>query len=216
VTAPLALYGAALRLAARGSSVPLQLVPSLDAGPRQVVDAADWSGGLRPGDSAMLDRCRGATLDVGCGPGRLAAALARRGQVALGVDISAEAVRQTRRRGAVAIRGCVFGPLPREGAWRTILLADGNIGIGGDPHRLLRRCAGLVRDRGAVLIEVEPPGVTSWRAEVVLRHGGRESAAFPWAGVGADDVAGLARRCSLRVRRMWTEADRWFTDLTPG
>jgi hypothetical protein len=66
-----------------------------------------------------------------------------------------------------------------------------------------------------VLVEVEPPGVRSWQAEVVLRHGERSSVAFPWAGVGADDVADLARRSTLHVRLLWTEAERWFADLSP-
>ena len=50
-------------------------------------------------------------------------------------------------------------------------------------------------------------------SEVVLRHRDRESAAFPWASVGAHDVAEVARRSALRVRKLWTEADRWFADL---
>jgi len=214
VTAPLLLYGTALRRAAAGTPARIDLVPQVRVGPVRSLDAAAWSQ-LRPGDLGLLRRCRGATLDVGCGPGRLAAELARRGQDALGVDISPEAVRQTRRRGAAAVHGCVFGPLPREGGWRAVLLADGNVGIGGDPQRLLRRCADLLHPRGVVLVEVEPPGVRSWQAQVVLRHGDRTSAAFPWAGVGADDVADLARRSSLRVRLLWTEAGRWFADLSP-
>jgi SAM-dependent methyltransferase len=209
---PLAVYGAALRRAARGEPAPLNLVaPPWTA---LTLDAAVWSGGLRPGDRGLLRRCHGATLDVGCGPGRLAGALARRGQVTLGVDISAEAVRQARRRGAAAVHACVFGPLPGEGGWRAILLADGNIGIGGDPARLLRRCADLLGPRGSILVEVEPPGVPSWQAEVRLRHDGCSSDAFPWAGVGVQDVAGLAGRSALRVRLLWTEAGRWFADLT--
>jgi SAM-dependent methyltransferase len=210
---PLALYGAALRRAADGQAAPLDLV-RVGGEWTGSVDAGNWSGGLRPGDRALLRRCRGATLDVGCGPGRLASALTRNGQVALGVDISAEAVRQTRVRGASAVRGCVFEPLPGEGRWRTVLLADGNIGIGGDPERLLRRCAALLHGRGVVLVEVQPPGVSSWRAEVVLRHRGRESAAFPWASVSAADVAGLAQGSALRIRHLWTEAGRWFANLT--
>jgi SAM-dependent methyltransferase len=212
----LLLYGTALRRAAAGSPARLDMVPvpRVCSGAMRSVDAAYWSR-LRAGDRGLLNWCRGTTLDVGCGPGRLAAELARRGQDALGVDISPEAVRQTRRRGAAALHGCVFGPLPREGGWCAVLLADGNIGIGGDPQRLLRRCADLVHRRGAVLVEIEAPGVGSWQAEVVLRQGDRSSAAFPWAGVGADDVADLARRSTLRVRRLWTEADRWFAHLSP-
>jgi 2-polyprenyl-3-methyl-5-hydroxy-6-metoxy-1,4-benzoquinol methylase len=51
----------------------------------------------------FVDRCHGPTLDVGCGPGRLTAALTERGVDALGIDISLEAVRQTRDRGAPAV-----------------------------------------------------------------------------------------------------------------
>ena len=50
-----------------------------------------------------------------------------------------EAVAQTPDRGVAAIRRNVFDALPGEGRWRTALLADGNIGIGGDPAALLRR-----------------------------------------------------------------------------
>ena len=34
-------------------------------------------------------------------------------------------------------------PLPVQRRWDTVLLADGNIGIGGCPHTLLRHLAGL-------------------------------------------------------------------------
>ena len=49
------------------------------------------------------------------------------------------------RRGGAALRRDVFAPLPGEGRWYTALLADGNVGIGGDPVALLqpapRRCS---------------------------------------------------------------------------
>ncbi len=111
MTPPLRVYGAALRSAAGGTGGRLHLVD--DAGrPLARVDSTDWTDGMRPGDSTMLARCQDGTLDVGCGPGRLAAALTRTGRMALGVDISAEAVRQAHRRGAPAIRSDVFAPLP--------------------------------------------------------------------------------------------------------
>jgi hypothetical protein len=62
-------------------------------------------------------------------------------------------VRQARRRGATAIHGDVFQPLPGEGLWRHILLADGNIGIGGDPDTLLARTRQLLAPGGTALIE---------------------------------------------------------------
>jgi SAM-dependent methyltransferase len=187
----------------------------LDAAGREVarLDTANWTGGLRPGDRSMLDRCDGATLDVGCGPGRLVAALHRTGRATLGVDICPEAVRQARRRGAPAVRGNVFAPMPGEGGWTSILLADGNIGIGGDPQRLLRRCAALVHRHGTILTELHPPDALTWSGSVLLRHGEQVSRPFPWAAVAARDVADLADQAGLGLRTLWTEAGRWFAHL---
>jgi len=211
MTAPLAFYGAALRRAAAGRGSALEVLdPTGGVG---CVDASIWSGGLVAGDTSLLARCAGPTLDVGCGPGRLVAALHRAGRAAMGVDVSPEAVRQAQRRGLWAVRADVFGPLPGEGQWRTVLLADGNIGIGGDPPRLLRRCAGVLGPGGAVLAELRAPGEPSWSGDIVLRDPWRRSAPFPWASVSADRVAEVADRSGLRVCREWTEAGRWFAEL---
>ena len=94
-----------------------------------------WNDDDDAHDASLLGHCRGATLDIGCGPGRLVARLSRLGHVALGIDVVPEAVRQARERGAAAIVRDVFDPVPGEGRWDTALLADGNIGIGGDPVR---------------------------------------------------------------------------------
>src|SRR5204863_7462240 len=91
-------------------------------------------------EEARLAAMAAPVLDVGCGPGRLVVGLARRGAVALGVDPAPAAVALARGRGAAVLQRSVFDPLPGHGRWRTIVLADGNIGIGGDPVRLLRRC----------------------------------------------------------------------------
>jgi len=213
MTAPLAMYAAALRSAGAGHAPLLQVV-GLDGTPLIDIQPARWTGGLQPGDEGLLARCHGPTLDVGCGPGRLAAALTVRGRPALGIDVSAEAIRQARRRGATAMCRNVFDRMPGEGDWRHILLADGNLGIGGDPVRLLRRCARLLGHRGTVLAELLPPGQRTWATHVVLRHGGRQSRAFPWAGVAVSDVVGLAGTATLHVLDLWTEAGRWFASLT--
>ena len=211
----LGLYETALRRAAAGQPAPLDLV---DAAGRRLrrMDAAHWHTDLRPGDHGLVARCHGRALDAGCGPGRLAAALTSAGIPALGVDISAEAVRQARRRGAAAVRRCLFTPLPGEGRWRHVLLADGNVGIGGDPLRLLRRCTALLAPGGDALVELDPPGTHSWRAAVSVHTGGRTGGSFPWAAVSVDDLARLAERSALQVLETWMEADRWFARLSPG
>ena len=78
-------------------------------------------------DRRLLAGCAGPTLDVGCGPGRLIAALTAHGIPSLGIDISLEAVISTRARGGAALRRDVFAPIPGEGRWPWVVLADGNI-----------------------------------------------------------------------------------------
>ena len=73
-----------------------------------------WLGPLTAADEAVLDRTRGPVLDVGCGPGRHVLALARRGRLALGVDVAPAAVRVARLRGAPRHRGLGLRPHPRR------------------------------------------------------------------------------------------------------
>lgn len=203
------VYAAALRRAADGRAGWLR-IESVDGARADHLDPTLWTRTVRPGDGGLLRRCQGRTLDVGCGPGRLVAAL---GRAALGLDVCPDAVRLARRRGANVLCRSVFDPLPREGRWRWVLLADGNIGIGGDPARLLRRCACLLAPGGGVLVEVTAPGTTTWTGDVVLRDGRRRTPPFPWASVAAADVAALAGTASLRILDTWTEAGRWFAHL---
>ncbi|GGK75056.1 methyltransferase type 12 [Sphaerisporangium melleum] len=171
---------------------------------------------LRPiaGDQRLLARCDGPTLDVGSGPGRLTAALAGMGVPVLGIDVTPLAVALTRRAGAPALCRNVFEPLPGTGRWAVALLADGNIGIGGNPEALLRRLRELVRPGGAVITELAPPGSPSGVDRVRLRRGGRAADWFTWATVSADDIGPLARRCGFPSVEPWHEAGRWFATLT--
>ncbi|HEX4472202.1 MAG TPA: class I SAM-dependent methyltransferase [Nocardioides sp.] len=156
-----------------------------------------WLGVAGGGDRALLEHCVGHTLDVGCGPGRMAESLARGGQPVLGIDVLPEAVRQTLARGVPALLRSVFDGLPGEGRWGTVLLADGNIGIGGDPVALLERARELVAPDGRVVVDV-----ASWGTGVVTRHVSLEtrhgrSGEFPWTTVGADAVQAVASAAGL-------------------
>jgi SAM-dependent methyltransferase len=205
-------FNTVLRRAAAGDPERAWLVDPTGRRPPVAVHPTDWSGPLRPGDGSLLARCVGATLDLGCGPGRLAAHLAHRGTTVLGIDVSTEAVRQARRRGAPARLACALtGDVGTR--WRHILLADGNIGIGGHPTRLLARCRELLREHGDVLAELEPPGRRSWAGQVALSHAGGASAPFDWAAVAIDDIATIAGAAGLAATETWTEAGRWFTRL---
>jgi porphobilinogen deaminase len=95
-----------------------------------------------------------------------------------------------------------------------VLLADGNIGIGGRPARLLRRCAQLLAPSGQILIEAEPGNVDE-RLSACLEHpDGRRGPAFPWARMGTAAVLRAAADAGLRVTGQWGHADRAFVLAT--
>lgn len=172
-----------------------------------------WRAEPDRADTTLLDRCTGPTVDVGCGPGRLAAALTGRGVVALGVDTSRLAVQLTRQRGAAALRRTVFERLPGEGRWQHVLLADGNIGIGGNPVDLLARCAELIGPAGTILVEADPRTVGVRRCLATVEHDGGRSEPFRWAVVGADAVPALATATRLAVQARWRRDGRAFAEL---
>jgi hypothetical protein len=107
----------------------------------------------------------------------------------------------------------VFGRVPGTGRWATVLLADGNIGIGGDPVALLRRVTELLTPTGQALVEVQPPGSDLRAEQVRLRHGAQASAWFPWAYVGVDQIAEIATNADLAAAETWSIAGRWFAVL---
>ncbi|MBV8159895.1 MAG: class I SAM-dependent methyltransferase [Acidimicrobiia bacterium] len=176
-------------------------------------EPARWHRPASAGERQFLAGVAGPVLDVGCGPGRVLDALARRRVAVLGVDPSPTAAAIARRRGGAVLQRSVFDALPGTGRWETVLLLDGNIGIGGLPRRLLRRCAELVRPGGTVIVEVEPPGA-GWRAcQARVERDGETGPWFPWAVVGRDAIAGLAAAACLAVRATTVVEDRWLVAL---
>jgi SAM-dependent methyltransferase len=180
--------------------------------------ADDWRR-LRPGDTSLIDRCSGPTLDVGSGPGRLAVALAERGVPTLGIDVAPQAVRIARSAGSLTLLRDVFDRVPGAGRWTIVLLADGTIGIGGDPSALLQRVAELLAPFGQALVEVQPPGRELRRERVRLwhcrghEHGHRVGDWFSWAQVGADQLSGIAAEAGLCQAETWSCDGRWFATL---
>lgn len=164
-----------------------------------------WRAAAGPDDEVLLAASAatcGPVIDVGCGPGRMTEELGRRGVPAYGIDLSSAAVGIARGRGVLAQRRTVFGPLPAEGRWRCVLLADGNIGIGGDPVALLQRCRDLLAPEGVVVADLLP-GMHRIRRGVVrlgaIGRGGPVGGVMPWATVHEGAAEELGSRCGLRV-----------------
>ncbi|MCF6378024.1 class I SAM-dependent methyltransferase [Nocardioides KLBMP 9356] len=173
-----------------------------------------WSRAADAHDHTLVALCDGPTLDIGCGPGRLTEALAAHGHLTLGIDVVAAAVAMTVDRGVPALQRDVFDPLPGEGRWHTALLADGNIGIGGDPVRLLRRVRSLVVPGGRVVVELDGPGAAVVQCWASLQASGRRSRPFRWATLGVDGIAHAAATAGLRVVDTHRLGERWAAVLS--
>ena len=205
------VWGAALALAA-GPVAATCRVRSADGRSRRL-RVERFVGDVTSADRAVLMRARAPVLDVGCGPGRMVAALARSGVAAVGVDVSPHAVRLTRQRGGEAFCRSVFAPLPGEGAWGSVLLLDGNIGIGGDPRRLLGRVREILATGGRAIVETGPPGARAGTAHVRLEVAGLVSEWFAWGRVGAESIAPVADAVGMCVDKRFEADGRWFACL---
>ncbi len=149
---PLRLYADGLRRARAGGWPGSGASLRLRDGTTLPLPLDRYLGPADATDRQLLRDLHGPVLDVGCGPGRHLHALAARGVFALGVDLSPAAVELATGRGARAVVASIFDELPGSGRWRSALLLDGNIGIGGAPARLLARIGMLLREDGELLL----------------------------------------------------------------
>ncbi len=200
-----ALAGEHCRIRAEdGTTTPLRAARWLGAGndPRE-----------RLADNVLTCYCDGPTVDLGCGPGRLVASLVRRGVIALGIDISPMAVALTRFRGAPALQRDIFGPLPGTGRWAYAILADGNLGIGGDPVRLLSRTRELLAPGGTAIVEFARPGIPPAAVRIRLESRTGVGDWVPWARVGIDRAPDVAAAAGLRLQTTAEVSGRYIAWL---
>jgi SAM-dependent methyltransferase len=97
---------------------------------------------------------RSLVLDVGCGPGRHALALATRGMEVVGVDISARFVTLAAASGAPVARGDARALPVRPGSFDAVLsLCQGGFGLlGDDDGDVVREMAAAIRPGGLVCV----------------------------------------------------------------
>lgn len=178
------------------------------------MDVSRWNADADDADLTLLASVTGPLLDVGCGPGRMVRAAQHLGLEALGIDVSLAAIELASRLGGAVIQGSIFDRVPAEGTWQTVLLVDGNVGIGGDIPALLTRCRELLCPTGEIVVEVhgEPDRLRHYLGEVVDTHG-RRSARFPWAEVGRNSLAALLPAIGLRLAQSWEIDGRSFCRL---
>lgn len=150
-------------------------------------------------DDAVTRMCIGPTIELGCGPARLVARLIRRGIPALGIDRSPTAIRLAGRGGAPALLGDVFDALPGIGSWQTVLLVDGNVGLGGDPRRILGRAAELLATGRCCVVEFDVESIGIHARWVRLESATGVGPWFRWASVGADSADALAAQVGLTL-----------------
>ncbi len=161
----------------------------------------------------LLGLVGGPVIDVGCGAGRHVLALIRRGVSALGIDPSPQAAALAVIRGAPVLQRSVFDPLPGSGRWKSALLFDGNIGIGGSPLFLLSRIRELLRPGGLLVAELSAPDIPTRTMRVRIVASDEFGPWFDWSVVSAADVRPLAEETRFSVRSGQRASDRWFAIL---
>lgn len=176
-----------------------------------------------PRQRRALRYVRGRVLDVGCGAGRHALELQRRGLDVLGIDVSPLAIRAARERGLARAKVMSVTELsPRLGTFDTVLMLGSNFGLFASRARarwLLRRLRGMTSERARIVAEsrdvFQTTDATHLRYQARNRRRGRLSGqvrirvryrdcATPWFDylmVSRDEMATILDGTGWRIER---------------
>ena len=104
---------------------------------------------------------RGRVLDIGCGAGRVALHLQKKGFDVTGLDLSPYAIRVCKLRGVKKLRlGSLHSLRFRPASFETLVMFGNNFNLVGTPEgakRFLRRAQGITTAQGRILAETVDP-----------------------------------------------------------
>ncbi len=164
-----------------------------------VAGPAEW----QPHDHRALRLCRGAVLDIGCGAGRTALELQRRGMAVTGLDVSPGAIAVARERGlrdTVVTTVDDYTRAPTR--YDTFLLLGNNLGLLEGPERapaFLAALAALAKPGARIVAQGTDPYGTTDPVHVAYHRRNRERGRL-----------GGQLRLRLRYRQL---ATGWFDYL---
>jgi SAM-dependent methyltransferase len=153
-------------------------------------------------------------LDIGCGPGRHARFLQRRGLAALGLDCSPRALATATALGLeLALRRDVLTE-PVPAGFGTALLLDGNVGLGGTPAgtaRLLADLAAAAAPGARLLVSGRATRGRAWRGLTVrTEYRGVAGPWSPWLVPSLDGLTILAAGTGWRQRLAVRAGSRYW------
>lgn len=85
------------------------------------------------------------------------------------------------------------------GLWQTVLLVDGNVGLGGDLLRILGRAFELLARGGRCVAEFDAEMIGIRSRWVRLESAREVGPWFRWTSVGVDSAATLAAQVGLTL-----------------
>jgi len=167
--------------------------------PAYFAECKQWPAHQR----AALRFARGRVLDIGCGAGRVALELQRRGHAVTGIDVSPLAIRVCRARGVRDARVLpMTGVSARLGRFDTIVMYGNNFGLFGSrdrARRLLRRLHRLTHPGARIIAESNDPYRTDNPIHPAYQQFNRRRGR-------------MAGQLRIRVR-YWTYVTPWFDYL---
>jgi len=116
-------------------------------------------------EQEAMRHVRGRVLDIGCGPGRHALYLQKKGVPVIGIDASPTQCALARIRGLQQVYEASVHRLPRGlGTFDTALMMGNNLGLAGDIPRMrkfLRDLREIMKPRGRLIGNSRIPGTWS-------------------------------------------------------